>query len=114
MIPDSQVLEIITEQYPCLKAEVQKSKALRAFEHIADYAQNLLRKEAYGEFKSFVEFINQLYYHCNSKMKMGIDNVLLYKIGHYIDVCTLPHNIREMLPHRMKSLLTKQLGAPAI
>ena len=114
MIPDSQVLEIITKQYPCLKQDVEKCKALRAFEYIADYARTLLQKEAYGEFKSFVEFINQLYYHCNSKMKMGIDNVLLYKIGSYIDVCTIPHNIREMLPYRMREMLNRQFGAPAI
>ena len=114
MIPDSQVLEIITEQYPGIKMNIQKSKALRAFEHIADYAKGLLQKESYGEFKNFVEFINQLYYHCNNRMKLGIDNVFLYKIGNYIDVCALPHNIREMLPHRMKSLLNKQLGTPAI
>ncbi|HYD21226.1 MAG TPA: hypothetical protein VEB40_07125 [Flavipsychrobacter sp.] len=114
MIPDSQVIEIITEQFPDIELDCPKSRVYKAFECISVYADRLLKKQAYEEFKQFINFVNQLHFYGNNRIKTCIDNIFLYNLSNYIDLSSDPHATRQLLPTRMRTILQKQHGSSAI
>jgi hypothetical protein len=114
MIPDHQIIDIVTQQYPEVKNKCDKAKLFNSFENISAYAQQLLEHESYFEFKSLCAFLNQLYYHSTGKVKICIDNIFLYKISNFTDLCCNADQIRKLLPDRMRMLMQEQHGAPGI
>lgn len=114
MIPNSQIIEIISEQFPEMKFTCPKGKVLEGFQFVSAYAKELLEKGDQKTFKDLVYFVDQLYYHGDGKLKMGVDNVLLYNLSSCIDISPNAHNIREILPHRMRELIINQYGRSCI
>ena len=105
---------MVKEQFPDMKVNCEKSKLMQGFECISVYAKGLLEAGNEKKFKELTNFIDRLYFLGDGNAKTGIDNVVLYNIGTYIDCSNESHHIREILPHRMRNVLIKQYGASAI
>lgn len=114
MIPSSEIIEMIKEQFPDMKVTCERSKVMQGFECISAYAKDLLDAGNRSKFAELVHFVEECYSVGHGNIKTGIDNVLLYNIGTYIDCSHESRQIRDMLPARMRTVLIRQYGASAL
>jgi hypothetical protein len=114
MIPNSQIFEIIEEQFPAMKIGCSKSRLMDGFREVSKYARGLLINGNADMFSDLVCFIDQLYYHGDGKLKVAVDNILLHDLSTYIDMAADANQIRQLLPSRMRDFIVAQYGASCI
>ena len=102
MISDDYFIDIIAEQYPELQLKYSSSDSLYAMEAIAEFAQQLLEREAYNEFKFLCAFLNQLYYLTTENARARVDGLFLEKVSDTMFHMDDSSRILPLLPTRMR------------
>jgi hypothetical protein len=114
MIPETQAIEIINEQFPEINLSEQPDKPFKKFDVITNYAVELLNKNEHNKLSKFFKLIGDLYAHCDNKIKMCIENVLIYKLATRIELCSQRAQLLKLIPFPIKAVMQKQFYSASI
>jgi hypothetical protein len=116
MIPHLQILEVISEHFPGVEF-IRKDKPgelYKDFSTITDYAISLANKAAYDELKRLLDLLAELYAHTNPIIEIAFDNILVYKLGMYLEADANRKALMDLLPETFLQIFMKQVNASAI
>jgi hypothetical protein len=115
MVSDNQVIDLLTTLYAAKGFRAPKKYCVfTRFEALASFLVNKIHQGAYAEAAGFLKIIQAIYADCSGRVRIAIENVLLYRLATCLEMSEDRGAILALIPPALRVPLKGHLVAAGI